>query len=49
MPLSAVIVGRDAARAQLEKHSQLATGIIEGSEIRTVVLTGTPWQSSGLT
>lgn len=37
VPLSPVIVGRDAARAELEKHGQLATGMIEGSEIRTVV------------
>jgi limonene-1,2-epoxide hydrolase len=37
VPLSPVVVGRDAARAELEKHSQLSTGMIEGSEIRTVV------------
>jgi limonene-1,2-epoxide hydrolase len=37
VPLSPVIVGRDAARAELEKHSELSTGMIEGSEIRTVV------------
>jgi limonene-1,2-epoxide hydrolase len=40
VPLSPVIVGRDAARAELEKHSQLSTGMIEGSEIRTVVSDG---------
>ncbi len=37
VPLSPVVIGRDAARAELEKHSQLSTGMIEGSEIRTVV------------
>ncbi|MGB9303128.1 MAG: nuclear transport factor 2 family protein [Mycobacterium sp.] len=37
VPLSPVIVGRDAARAELDKHNTLATGMIEGSEIRTVV------------
>jgi limonene-1,2-epoxide hydrolase len=37
VPLSPVVVGREAARAELEKHSQLSTGMIEGSEIRTVV------------
>jgi limonene-1,2-epoxide hydrolase len=37
VPLSPVIEGREAARAELEKHSQLSTGMIEGSEIRTVV------------
>jgi limonene-1,2-epoxide hydrolase len=37
VPLSPVIVGRDAARAELEKHSQLSTGMIEGSEILTIV------------
>ncbi|ORW95767.1 terpene synthase [Mycobacterium sp. IEC1808] len=37
VPLSPVVVGRDAAHAELEKHSSLATGMIEGSEIRTVV------------
>ena len=37
VPLSPVVVGRDAARAELEKHSQLSTGMIEGSHIRTIV------------
>jgi limonene-1,2-epoxide hydrolase len=37
VPLSPVIVGRDAARAELEKHNTLSTGMIEGSEIRTIV------------
>lgn len=37
VPLSPVVSGREAARAELEKHSQLATGMIEGSEIRTIV------------
>jgi limonene-1,2-epoxide hydrolase len=37
VPLSPVVVGRDAARAELEKHNELATGMIEGSEIRSVV------------
>lgn len=39
VPLSPVIVGRDAARAELEKHNSLSTGMIEGSEIRTIVST----------
>jgi limonene-1,2-epoxide hydrolase len=37
VPLSPVVVGRDAARAELEKHNTLSTGMIEGSEIRTIV------------
>ncbi|BBX46008.1 hypothetical protein GCM10009641_62620 [Mycobacterium cookii] len=37
VPLSPVIRGRDAARAELEKHNQLASGMVDGSEIRTVV------------
>jgi limonene-1,2-epoxide hydrolase len=37
VPLSPVVVGRDAARAELEKHNTLSTGMIDGSEIRTVV------------
>ena len=37
VPLSPVVVGRDAARAELEKHNELSTGMIEGSEIRTIV------------
>jgi limonene-1,2-epoxide hydrolase len=37
VPLSPVVVGRDAARAELEKHSSLASGMVEGSEIRTIV------------
>lgn len=37
VPLSPVVVGRDAARAELEKHNSLSTGMIEGSEIRTLV------------
>lgn len=40
VPLSPVIVGRDAARAELEKHSELSTGMIEGSHIRTIVSDG---------
>lgn len=40
VPLSPVVVGREAARAELEKHNSLPTGMIEGSEIRTVVSTG---------
>ncbi|GLE51533.1 limonene-1,2-epoxide hydrolase family protein [Mycobacterium montefiorense] len=40
VPLSLVIVGRDAARAELEKHNSLSTGMIDGSEIRTIVSTG---------
>ncbi|SOX54325.1 Limonene-1,2-epoxide hydrolase [Mycobacterium ahvazicum] len=40
VPLSPVIAGRDAARAELEKHNGLSTGMIEGSEIRTIVSTG---------
>jgi limonene-1,2-epoxide hydrolase len=37
VPLSPLVVGRDAARAELEKHNTLSTGMIEGSEIRTIV------------
>jgi limonene-1,2-epoxide hydrolase len=37
VPLSPVVRGRDAARAELEKHNSLSTGMIEGSEIRTIV------------
>src|ERR1700730_7018483 len=37
VPLSPIIYGRDAARAELEKHNQLASGIVEDSEIRTVI------------
>ena len=40
VPLSPQIVGRDAAHAELEKHNSLSTGMIEGSEIRTIVSTG---------
>lgn len=40
VPLSPVIVGRDAAHAELAKHNSLSTGMIEGSEIRTVVSSG---------
>lgn len=37
VPLSPIVRGRDAARAELEKHNTLSTGMIEGSEIRTIV------------
>jgi len=37
VPLSPVVRGRDAARAELEKHNTLSTGMVEGSEIRTIV------------
>jgi limonene-1,2-epoxide hydrolase len=37
VPLSPLVVGRDAARAELEKHNSLASGMVEGSEIRTIV------------
>ena len=37
VPLSPIIYGRDAAPAELEKHNQLASGMVEGSEIRTVI------------
>ncbi|OBJ04766.1 nuclear transport factor 2 family protein [Mycobacterium sp. 1465703.0] len=40
VPLSPVVRGRDAARAELEKHKNLSTGMIEGSEIRTIVSDG---------
>ncbi|WP_415623360.1 limonene-1,2-epoxide hydrolase family protein [Mycobacterium simiae] len=40
MPLSPVVVGREAARAELEKHNGLSTGMIGCSQIRTVVSTG---------
>lgn len=37
VPLSPVVAGRDAARAELEKHNSLSTGMIDGSEIRAIV------------
>lgn len=37
VPLSPIVRGRDAARAELEKHATLSTGMIEGSEIRAIV------------
>jgi limonene-1,2-epoxide hydrolase len=37
VPLSPVVVGRDAARTELVKHNSLSTGMIAGSEIRTIV------------
>lgn len=37
VPLSPLVVGRDAARAELEKHNSLSSGMVEGSEIRTIV------------
>lgn len=37
VPLSPVVVGRDAARSELEKHNSLSTGMIDGSEIRAIV------------
>lgn len=40
VPLSPVVRGRDAARAELEKHNTLSTGMIEGSEIRTIISDG---------
>ncbi len=40
VPLSPVVVGRDAARAELEKHNCLSTGMIEWSKIRTFVSSG---------
>lgn len=40
VPLSPVVRGRDAARAELEKHNTLSTGMVEGSEIRTIVSDG---------
>ncbi|OMC23332.1 limonene-1,2-epoxide hydrolase family protein [Mycobacterium colombiense] len=40
VPLSPIVRGRDAARAELEKHITLSTGMIEGSEIRTIVSDG---------
>jgi limonene-1,2-epoxide hydrolase len=40
VPLSPVVVGRDAARAELEKHNSLSTGMVEESEIRTIVSDG---------
>jgi limonene-1,2-epoxide hydrolase len=39
VPLSPVVQGRDAARAALEQQSGLSTGMVAGSEIRTVVST----------
>lgn len=40
VPLSPVVRGRDAARAALEQQSGLSSGMVAGSEIRTVVSTG---------
>lgn len=40
VPLSPVVRGRDAARAELEKHNTLSTGMVEGSKIRTIVSDG---------
>ena len=40
VPLSPIVRGRDAARAELEKHSKLSTGMVEGSEVRTIVSDG---------
>jgi limonene-1,2-epoxide hydrolase len=37
VPRSAVIRGREAARAEFERHVAMATGMIAGSEIRMVV------------
>jgi limonene-1,2-epoxide hydrolase len=37
VPLSPVIRGRDAARAELERHNEMSTGMVDGSEIRAVV------------
>ena len=37
VPLSPVITGREAARAELERHNQMSTGMVDGSEIRAVV------------
>lgn len=40
VPLSPIVRGRDAAHAELERHSKLSTGMVEGSEIRTIVSDG---------
>ena len=40
VPRSAIVRGRDAARAALTQQSGLSTGMIEGSEIRAVVSSG---------
>jgi limonene-1,2-epoxide hydrolase len=40
VPLSPIVRGRDAARAALEQQSGLSSGMVDGSEIRTVVSTG---------
>jgi limonene-1,2-epoxide hydrolase len=37
VPLSPVITGREAARAELRRHNEMSSGMVEGSEIRTVV------------
>ena len=37
VPISPITRRRDAARAELEKHNQLASSMVDGSEIRTVV------------
>jgi limonene-1,2-epoxide hydrolase len=40
VPLSAVVVGREAARAEIERQNTISTGMLEGSEIRTVGSSG---------
>lgn len=36
VPLAKVVVGRDAARAEIERQNTIATGLLEGSEIRAM-------------
>jgi limonene-1,2-epoxide hydrolase len=40
VPLSPVVRGREAARAALEQQAGLSSGMVDGSEIRSVVSTG---------
>ncbi len=40
VPLSPIVRGRDAARAALEQQAGLSSGMVDGSEIRSVVSTG---------
>ena len=40
VPLSPVVRGRDAARAALEQQAGLSSGMVDGSEVRSVVSSG---------
>ena len=40
VPLAPAVVGREAARVELERQSTLSTGMLDGSEIRTIASSG---------